>query len=116
MGNVRNKGRKSTRKVLTLEEAKKKREKKREESRNHRHSIDEQILPILAQQVKQNNSIENAMLDTPEQESKRRNLIVDNTIHSPLTHISISVHWMGHYTSHPIQAPQILGQKQRYLT
>ena len=30
------------------------------------------------------------MLDTLEQESKRRNLIVDNTIHSPMTHISVS--------------------------
>ena len=30
------------------------------------------------------------MLDTLEQESKRRNLIVDNTIHSPTTHILVS--------------------------
>ena len=30
------------------------------------------------------------MLDTPEQESKWRNLIVDNTIHSPVNYISVS--------------------------
>ena len=49
MGNVRNRGRKSVRKVLTPEEAKIKKEKKREYSRNRRHSLDEQIVPILAQ-------------------------------------------------------------------
>ena len=64
-------------------------EREREESRNRRNSIDEQILPIPAQQMKQNNSMENTMLDTLEQESKRRNLIVDNTIHSPVTQISV---------------------------
>ena len=36
MGNVRNRGRKSARKVLTLEEAENKKEKKREDSRNRR--------------------------------------------------------------------------------
>ena len=86
MGNVCNISHKSMKKVLTLEEAK----KKREESRNRQHSIDEKILPIPTQQVKQRNSIENTMLDTLEQESKRRNLIVDNTIHSPTTHILVS--------------------------
>ena len=35
MGNVRNRGRKSERKVLTLEEDENKKEKKREYSRNH---------------------------------------------------------------------------------
>ena len=30
------------------------------------------------------------MLDTPEQDSKWRILIVDNTIHSPMTHIWVS--------------------------
>ena len=30
------------------------------------------------------------MLDTPEEESKQRSLIVDNTIHSLVTHISVS--------------------------
>ena len=51
MGNVRNKGRKSARKVLTPEEAENKKEKKREDSRNHRHSLDEQIVPIPAQHI-----------------------------------------------------------------
>ena len=88
MGNVHNKGWKSERKVLTPEEAKK---REREESRNRRHSIDEKILLINAQQVKQNNSIENTMLDAREEESKQRNLIEHNTIHSPKTHISISI-------------------------
>ena len=69
--------------MLTLEEAKKKREKKREESRNRRHSIDEEILPIPSQ-------LENTILDTLEEELKQMNLIVGNTIHSPLNHISVS--------------------------
>ena len=51
MGNVRNRGRKSARKVLTPEEAENKKEKKREHSRNRRHSLEEQILPIPAQQI-----------------------------------------------------------------
>ena len=51
MGNVRNRGRKSTRKVLTLEEAENKKEKKREDSRNRRHSLHEQIVPIPPQQI-----------------------------------------------------------------
>ena len=37
--------------MLTLEEAENKKENKREYSRNHRHSFDEKILPIPAQQV-----------------------------------------------------------------
>ena len=45
MGNVRNRGRKSSRKVLTPEEAENKKEKKREDSRNCRHSLHEQIVP-----------------------------------------------------------------------
>ena len=49
MGSVCNRGRKSTRKVLTLEEAKNKKLKKREDSRNRHHSLDEKIVPILAQ-------------------------------------------------------------------
>ena len=65
----------------------KKKRKKREESRNHRHSINEKILLIIAQQVKQNNSIENRMLDTREEESKWMSLIVENTIHSLATYI-----------------------------
>ena len=49
MGNVCNRSRqKSARKVLTPEEAEKKKEKKREYSRNRRHSLDEKIVPILA--------------------------------------------------------------------
>ena len=51
MGNVRNRGRKSARKVLTLEEAEKKKEKKSQDSRNHRHSLNEQIVPIPPQQI-----------------------------------------------------------------
>ena len=51
MGNVRNRGQKLARKVLTLEEAENKKEKKREDSRNHCYSFDEKILPIPAQQV-----------------------------------------------------------------
>ena len=51
MGNVHNRGWKSTRKVLTPEEAEKKKEKKREDSRNHRHSLDEQIVPIPPQEI-----------------------------------------------------------------
>jgi hypothetical protein len=51
MGNVRNRGRKSARKVLTPEEAENKKEKKREHSRNRRHSLEEKILPIPAQQI-----------------------------------------------------------------
>ena len=46
MGNVRNRGRKSARKVLTPEEAENKKQKKMEDSRNRRHSFDEQIVPI----------------------------------------------------------------------
>ena len=45
MGNVRNRGRKSARKVLTPEEVENKKEKKREDSRNCRHSLHEQIVP-----------------------------------------------------------------------
>ena len=86
MGNVHNRVRNSARKVLTPEEAEK---KNREESRNRQHSIDEKILPILTQQVKQNNSIENTMLDAQEQESKWRNLIVENSMYYPTTHISV---------------------------
>ena len=48
---VRNRGRKSARKVLTLEEAENKKEKKREDSRNRRHSLHEQIVPIPPQQI-----------------------------------------------------------------
>jgi len=51
MGNLRNCRRKSARKVLTPEEAEIKKEKKRANSRNRRHSLDEQILPIPAQQI-----------------------------------------------------------------
>ena len=51
MGNVRNRGRKSARKVLTPEEAKNKKQKKREDSRNRRHSLHEQIVPIPPQQI-----------------------------------------------------------------
>ena len=51
MGNVHNRGRKSTRKVLTPKEAENKKEKQREDSRNHRHSLHEQIVPIPPQQI-----------------------------------------------------------------
>ena len=51
MGNVRNRGRKSARKVLTPEEAENKKQKKREDSRNRRHSLDEQIVPIPPQEI-----------------------------------------------------------------
>ena len=51
MGNVCNRGQKSARKVLTLEEAKKKKEKKSEDSRNRQHSLHEQIVPIIPQQI-----------------------------------------------------------------
>ena len=51
MGNVRNRGQKSARKVLTPEEAENKKEKKREDSRNRRHSLHEQIVPIPPQQI-----------------------------------------------------------------
>ena len=51
MGNVRNRGRKSSRKVLTPKEAENKKENKREDSRNHRYSLDEQILPIPTQKI-----------------------------------------------------------------
>ena len=51
MGNVHNRGRKSARKVLTLEEAENKKEKKREDSRNCQHSLHEQIVPIPPQQI-----------------------------------------------------------------
>ena len=50
MGNVCNRGRKLARKVLTQEEARKKR-KKREDSRNRRHSLHEQIVPIPPQHI-----------------------------------------------------------------
>ena len=48
MGNVRNRGRKSARKVLTPEEAAK---KEREDSRNRQHSLHEQIVLIPPQQI-----------------------------------------------------------------
>ena len=51
MGNLRNSRQKSARKVLTPKEAGNKKEEKREDSRNRRHSLDEQILPIPAQQI-----------------------------------------------------------------
>ena len=51
MGNVRNRGRKSARKVLTPEEAENKKQKKREESRNRWYSLDEQIVPIPPQEI-----------------------------------------------------------------
>ena len=51
MGNVRNRGRKSARKVLTFKEAENTKEKKREDSRNCRHSLDKQIVPIPPQQM-----------------------------------------------------------------
>ena len=50
MGNVRNRGRKSARKVLTPEEAENKKQKK-EDSRNRRHSLDDQIVPITPQEI-----------------------------------------------------------------
>ena len=50
MGNVRNRGRKSARKVLTLEETKNKKQK-REYSINRQHSLHEQIVPIPPQQI-----------------------------------------------------------------
>ena len=46
MGNVHNRGRKLARKVLTLGEDENKKEKKREDSRNHRHSLDEEIVLV----------------------------------------------------------------------
>ena len=49
MGNVRNRGQKLARKVLTSEEAENKKEKNREDSRNRRHSLHEQIVPIPPQ-------------------------------------------------------------------
>ena len=51
MGNVRNRGQKSERKVLTLEEAENKKENKREDSRNFWHSLDEKIVPIYVQRI-----------------------------------------------------------------
>ena len=51
MGNVRNRGRKLAAKVLTPKEAENKKEKKREDSRNRRHSLNEQIVPIPTQQI-----------------------------------------------------------------
>ena len=51
MGNVRNRGRKLARKVLTPEEAENKNKKQREDSRNRRHSLDEQIVHIPPQQI-----------------------------------------------------------------
>ena len=38
--------------MLTLEEAENKEEKKREDSRNRRHSLHEQIVPIPPQQIR----------------------------------------------------------------
>ena len=49
MGNVRNRGRKLARKVLTPEEEENKKQKKREDSRNCRHSLHEQIVQIPPQ-------------------------------------------------------------------
>ena len=51
MGNVLNRGQKLARNMLTLEEFGNKKEKKREVSRNWWHSLDEQLLPIPAQQI-----------------------------------------------------------------
>ena len=51
MGNVRNRGRKSARKVLTLEEDENKKENKRGDSINHQHSLDEKNFPFPAQQL-----------------------------------------------------------------
>ena len=51
MGNVLSRGRMSSRKVLTPEDDENKKEKKKEYSINHRHSLDEKILPIPAQQI-----------------------------------------------------------------
>ena len=51
MGNVRNKGQKSTRKVLTPEEAENKKEKKMQDSRNRYHTLVEKIVPIPPQQI-----------------------------------------------------------------
>ena len=51
MVNVRNRGRKSVRKVLTLEEAENKKQKKRKNSRNRQHSLQEQIVPIPPQEI-----------------------------------------------------------------
>ena len=51
MGNVCNRGQKSARKVLAPEEVENKKEKKREDSRNHRHTLVEQIVPIPPQQI-----------------------------------------------------------------
>ena len=50
-GNVCNRDWKSARKVLTLKEAKNKKEKKRKDSIKRRHSLDEKILPISDQQI-----------------------------------------------------------------
>ena len=51
MGNLRNRRQKSARKVLTPKEDENKKEKRREDSRNHRHSLDQKILPIPTQQI-----------------------------------------------------------------
>ena len=51
MGNVHNRRRNSAMKVLTSKEAKNKKQKKREDSRNRRHSLHEQIVPIPPQQI-----------------------------------------------------------------
>ena len=51
MGNVRNRGQKLARKVLTLKEDKNKKKKKRENSRNHQHTLVEKIVPIPPQQI-----------------------------------------------------------------
>ena len=51
MGNVRNRGRKSVRKVLTSKEAENKKEKESEDSRNCWHPLDEQIVSSPPQQI-----------------------------------------------------------------
>ena len=51
MGNVRNRGQKLARKVLTPKEGENKKEKKREGSINCRHSLHEKIVPIPPQQI-----------------------------------------------------------------
>ena len=51
MGNVCNHRQKSMRKVLKPEEAENKKIKEEGRSRNHRHSLEEKILPIPIQQI-----------------------------------------------------------------
>ena len=72
MGNVCNIGRKSTRKVLTQEEEENKKEKNREDSRNHRHSLDEQIVPIPPQQIPD--------VEDEEDNATLRNLVIGEMI------------------------------------